>query len=274
MLAARKIRAETLIIAEPCSRSGAGRHRAENGSAKVAGTDRSGRGRGARPRRLSSDPPLQGHHAGSDRDAHYDPPGTFSNACHVAIVDVDIETGRVVMEKYSRRRGRRPHHQSDDRGRPGARRRRARHRQRVVRGNRLRRPRQYPDRDARRLPAADAREIPRSNCTTSKRRPTPPLPAPKAWAKAALSARRRPSSTPSTMRFRRSASRSTKCRRPHSGSARRFAPRRAEIGNRRSPAGNRMTRPARSCWADRAMARRSARPGRCRRGPTGIQRRE
>jgi carbon-monoxide dehydrogenase large subunit len=30
----------------------------------------------------------------------YDPPGTFSNACHAAIVEVDIETGRVGIEKF------------------------------------------------------------------------------------------------------------------------------------------------------------------------------
>src|SRR6476620_7572166 len=32
--------------------------------------------------------------------ATYDPPGTFSNACHVAIVEVDAETGRVTIEKF------------------------------------------------------------------------------------------------------------------------------------------------------------------------------
>ena len=32
--------------------------------------------------------------------AHYDPPGTFSNACHVAIVEVDIATGGVKVEKF------------------------------------------------------------------------------------------------------------------------------------------------------------------------------
>src|SRR6187200_288086 len=32
--------------------------------------------------------------------ATYDPPGTFSNACHVAMVEVDIETGRVMIEKF------------------------------------------------------------------------------------------------------------------------------------------------------------------------------
>src|SRR6516165_816367 len=30
----------------------------------------------------------------------YDPPGTFSNACHVAVVEVDVETGRVMIERF------------------------------------------------------------------------------------------------------------------------------------------------------------------------------
>ena len=32
--------------------------------------------------------------------ATYDPAGTFSNACHVAIVEVDVATGRVVIERF------------------------------------------------------------------------------------------------------------------------------------------------------------------------------
>ncbi|HJU15910.1 MAG TPA: xanthine dehydrogenase family protein molybdopterin-binding subunit [Stellaceae bacterium] len=32
--------------------------------------------------------------------ATYDPPGTFSNACHVAIVEVDIATGGVAIERF------------------------------------------------------------------------------------------------------------------------------------------------------------------------------
>ncbi len=32
--------------------------------------------------------------------AHYDPPGTFSNACHAAIVEVDAQTGHVRIERY------------------------------------------------------------------------------------------------------------------------------------------------------------------------------
>ncbi|MEA2956961.1 MAG: aerobic carbon-monoxide dehydrogenase large subunit, partial [Alphaproteobacteria bacterium] len=35
---------------------------------------------------------------GISETATYDPPGTFSNACHVAMVEVDIETGRVTIE--------------------------------------------------------------------------------------------------------------------------------------------------------------------------------
>src|SRR6185295_8543498 len=32
--------------------------------------------------------------------ATYDPPGTFSNACHIALVEVDVETGGVNIEKF------------------------------------------------------------------------------------------------------------------------------------------------------------------------------
>lgn len=32
--------------------------------------------------------------------ATYDPPGTFSNACHVAVVEVDVETGGVTIERF------------------------------------------------------------------------------------------------------------------------------------------------------------------------------
>src|SRR5204862_462628 len=38
--------------------------------------------------------------AGISENATYDPAGTFSNACHVAVVEVDIETGRVMIERF------------------------------------------------------------------------------------------------------------------------------------------------------------------------------
>ncbi len=46
--------------------------------------------------------------------------GPISNACHVAIVEVDAETGGVRHRALPRRRGRRPPDQPDDRRRPGA----------------------------------------------------------------------------------------------------------------------------------------------------------
>ena len=38
--------------------------------------------------------------AGLSETGFYDPPGTFSNACHVAVVEVDIETGAVKIERF------------------------------------------------------------------------------------------------------------------------------------------------------------------------------
>ena len=38
--------------------------------------------------------------AGLSETGFYDPPGTFSNACHVAVVEVDIETGGVKVVRY------------------------------------------------------------------------------------------------------------------------------------------------------------------------------
>ena len=38
--------------------------------------------------------------AGLIEQGYYDPPGTFSNACHVSVVEVDIETGGVKVERF------------------------------------------------------------------------------------------------------------------------------------------------------------------------------
>ena len=46
-----------------------------------------------RPHRFAIEPGLA-------EAAAYDPAGTFSNACHVAIVEVDIETGGVTIERF------------------------------------------------------------------------------------------------------------------------------------------------------------------------------
>jgi carbon-monoxide dehydrogenase large subunit len=45
---------------------------------------------------------------GLEATHHYDPPpATFANGAHLAVVDVDIETGEVVLVRYLVRGGRR-----------------------------------------------------------------------------------------------------------------------------------------------------------------------
>jgi len=72
-----------------------------NGEARVAGTDR------AVPiAEMARQAYTQTHRfkgeiePGLTEQGSYDPPGTFSNACHVAIVEVDVETGKVTIEKF------------------------------------------------------------------------------------------------------------------------------------------------------------------------------
>ena len=73
----------------------------EDGAAKVAGTDRS-----VSIAKMAREAYTQTHRfngeiePGLTETGTYDPPGTFSNACHVAIVEVDVETGRVTIEKF------------------------------------------------------------------------------------------------------------------------------------------------------------------------------
>jgi carbon-monoxide dehydrogenase large subunit len=72
----------------------------EDGAAKVAGTDRS-----ISIAKLARESYTQAHKFGGmepgiSETATYDPAGTFSNACHVAFVEVDIETGKVTLEKF------------------------------------------------------------------------------------------------------------------------------------------------------------------------------
>jgi carbon-monoxide dehydrogenase large subunit len=73
----------------------------EAGVAKVAGTDRS-----VAIETLARAAYHQLHRfkgeiePGICESATYDPSGTFSNACHVAIVEVDPETGQVTLERF------------------------------------------------------------------------------------------------------------------------------------------------------------------------------
>jgi carbon-monoxide dehydrogenase large subunit len=101
MLAARKIRDKLLLIASHVLEASPDDIVLEAGAAKVTGTDRT-----APIAALARAAYHQTHRfkgeigAGLHETADYDPAGTFSNACHVAIVEVDVETGRVVLEKY------------------------------------------------------------------------------------------------------------------------------------------------------------------------------
>ncbi len=101
MLAARKIREKLLIIASHVLEAAQDDIVLENGGAKVLGTDRTvplgdlARAAYHQTHRFKGEitPGLR-------ESADYDPSGTFSNACHVAIVEVDAETGRVIVEKF------------------------------------------------------------------------------------------------------------------------------------------------------------------------------
>ena len=81
-----------------------------------------------------------------DDTTYYDPPNcTFPFGTHVAVVEVDAETGEVDARALRRGRRRRQRDQPDDRRRPGARRHRAGHRPGALGGRRLRRERPAAD---------------------------------------------------------------------------------------------------------------------------------
>lgn len=101
LIAAQKVRAKLIKIASHMLEAAPGDIVLENGAAKVAGTDRS-----VTIAKMAREAYTQTHRfkgeiePGISETGTYDPPGTFSNACHVAIVEVDIETGRVMVEKF------------------------------------------------------------------------------------------------------------------------------------------------------------------------------
>jgi aerobic carbon-monoxide dehydrogenase large subunit len=101
LIAARKVRAKLITIASHMLEAAPGDIVLEDGQAKVAGTDRA-----VSIAAMAREAYTQTHRfkgeiePGLTETGNYDPPGTFSNACHVAIVDVDVETGRVAVEKF------------------------------------------------------------------------------------------------------------------------------------------------------------------------------
>jgi aerobic carbon-monoxide dehydrogenase large subunit len=100
LLASRKIREKLLRMASEVLEAAPEDIVLEGGAARISGTDRAvpittlARAAYHQSFRFKdSDPGLRAA-------ADYDPEGTFSNACHVAVVEVDVETGRVALQQY------------------------------------------------------------------------------------------------------------------------------------------------------------------------------
>ena len=101
LIAARKIRAKLIKIASHMLEAAPDDIVLEDGQAKVAGTDRS-----VSIAKMAREIYTQTHRfngeiePGLTESGTYDPPGTFSNACHVAVVELDPETGHVTIERF------------------------------------------------------------------------------------------------------------------------------------------------------------------------------
>jgi aerobic carbon-monoxide dehydrogenase large subunit len=101
LLAARKIRAKLTTMAGILLEASADDIVLEADAARVAGTDRSIPIAALARAAYHQTHRFKGEVApGIAESASYDPLGTFSNACHVAVVEVDVETGRVRLEKF------------------------------------------------------------------------------------------------------------------------------------------------------------------------------
>jgi carbon-monoxide dehydrogenase large subunit len=101
LIAAKKVRAKLITIASHILEAAADDIVLEDGAAKVAGTDRT-----VTIAKMAREAYTQTHkfkgeiEPGLTESGTYDPSGTFSNACHIALVEVDVETGRVIIERY------------------------------------------------------------------------------------------------------------------------------------------------------------------------------
>ena len=100
LLAAQKLRDKLLVIASHVLEAAPDDIVLAAGNAKVSGTDRTVAIADLARAAYHQTHRFKGISPGLSESAHYDPPGTFSNACHVAIVEVDAETGRVTLEKF------------------------------------------------------------------------------------------------------------------------------------------------------------------------------
>jgi carbon-monoxide dehydrogenase large subunit len=101
LIAAQKIRAKLVKMASHMLEAAPEDITLKSGSAHVIGTDRS------IPIATMARAAYHQTHIfkgeiepGLTETGSYDPSGTFSNACHTAIVEVDIDTGRVEVKKF------------------------------------------------------------------------------------------------------------------------------------------------------------------------------
>lgn len=100
LIAARKVRAKLIKLASHLLEAAEGDIVLADGAAEVVGTDRV-----IAIAKLAREAYTQTHRFGAiepglTETGTYDPPGTFSNACHVAFVELDPETGRVSLQRY------------------------------------------------------------------------------------------------------------------------------------------------------------------------------
>ena len=101
LIAARKVRAKLIKIASHLLEAAPDDIVLADGAARVAGTDRT-----VTIAKMAREAYTQTHRfkgeiePGLTEQGSYDPPGTFSNACHAALVEVDVETGHVKVQKF------------------------------------------------------------------------------------------------------------------------------------------------------------------------------
>jgi aerobic carbon-monoxide dehydrogenase large subunit len=101
LIAARKVRAKLIKIASHLLEAAPDDIVLADGTAKVVGTDRTIPIATLARQAYTQTYRFKGEiEPGLTETGHYDPPGTFSNACHVALVEVDIETGHVTVDKF------------------------------------------------------------------------------------------------------------------------------------------------------------------------------
>ena len=101
LLAAQKVHAKLKVMAGILLEAAADDIVLDGGAARVVGTDRAIAFEALARAAYHQTHRFKGEITpGITERATYDPPGTFSNACHIALVEIDVETGCVRLEKF------------------------------------------------------------------------------------------------------------------------------------------------------------------------------